>query len=210
MRLPGFQQCSGSVRARFSNPRPAAGVFSGDDRSMASAEPSLEGLFQAHRRGLAGAVRSVLGSGSEIAEILQEAFLRCWRSWQKDPRPQDPVAWIFVVTWNVAVDARRRQHRRPAAAALHEVIPMQPSTDTAPPQALERQEDLHRAQAAIERLADPEKQVFLLRVSGGLSFAAVASALAIPEGTAKTRMRSALQRLRRALGVATDAAATDG
>jgi RNA polymerase sigma-70 factor (ECF subfamily) len=172
---------------------------------MASAEPSLEGLFQAHRRGLAGAVRSVLGSGTEVAEILQEAFLRCWRSWQKDPRPQDPSAWIFVVTWNVAVDARRRQQRRPAAAALHEVIPMQPSTDTAPPQALERQEDLHRAQAAIERLADPEKQVFLLRVSGGLSFAAVADALAIPEGTAKTRMRSALQRLRRALGVAADA-----
>jgi RNA polymerase sigma-70 factor (ECF subfamily) len=171
---------------------------------MVSAEPSLEGLFQAHRQGLAGAVRSVLGSGTEVAEVLQDAFLRCWRTWQKDPRPADPVAWIFVVTWNVAVDARRRQQRRPAPAALHEVIPMQPSTDTAPPQALEQQEDLHRAQAAIERLADPEKQVFLLRVSGGLSFAAVASALAIPEGTAKTRMRTALQRLRRALGVAPD------
>jgi DNA-directed RNA polymerase specialized sigma24 family protein len=49
-------------------------------------------------------------------------------------------------------------------------------------------------------LSDVEQQVFLLRVSGELSFEAVANALAIPLGTAKTRMRSALQKLRQKLG----------
>ena len=186
---------------------------------MASAEPSLADLFQAHRQGLAGAVRGVLGSGADIAEILQDAFLRCWQNWQQGERPRDPVAWIFVVTWNVAVDCRRRQQRRPPPAALDEDLPMQATNENPPARALEQQEELQRAQAAIEALADAEKQVFLLRVSGGLTFAAVATALAIPEGTAKTRMRSALQRLRRSLGVpagltdargATDAHGTRG
>jgi len=173
---------------------------------MTDSEPTLEELFQAQRQGLAGAVRAVLGSSADCREVLQEAFLRCWPTWQRGERPRCPVAWIFVVTWNAAVDVRRRQRRRPASAALDEETLMQPVTETAPDRAIEQRDEIARAQRAIERLADPEKQVFLLRVSGGLSFAAVAAALEIPEGTAKTRMRSALQRLRRALGVAAEPA----
>jgi RNA polymerase sigma-70 factor (ECF subfamily) len=167
-------------------------------------DASLAELFQAQRQGLAGAVRGVLGGSADVREVLQDSFLRCWRSWQKGERPDDPVAWIFVVTWNTAVDARRRQRRRPEPMALDEEPIMQSTHETAPGRALETREEVARAQAAIERLADPEKQVFLLRVSGGLSFAAVATALSIPEGTAKTRMRTALQRLRKSLGVATE------
>lgn len=166
---------------------------------MASAGPELEDLFQAHRRGLLGSVRSVLGQRADAAELLQDAFLRCWRSWQRGDRPSDPVAWIFVVTWNVAVDARRRMNRHPQPTPIDEDQPMQSRTE-APGTAMERQEEVQRAQAAVERLGDHEKQVFLLRVSAGLSFPAVAAALSIPEGTAKTRMRSALERLRRSLG----------
>jgi RNA polymerase sigma-70 factor (ECF subfamily) len=164
-------------------------------------DPTLAELFQAQRQGLAGTVRSVLGASADVAEVLQDSFLRCWRSWQRGDRPADLVAWVFVVTWNVAVDQRRRRQRRPEPAALDEETIVHPTAATGPVRALEHQEDLQRAQRAIERLADPEKQVFLLRVAGGLSFAAVAEALAIPEGTAKTRMRAALQRLRWALGV---------
>lgn len=61
---------------------------------------------------------------------------------------------------------------------------------------LEGREWLGAARQAILRLSDPEKEVFLLRTSGGRSFAAIAAALDIPEGTAKTRMRTALKRLR--------------
>lgn len=166
---------------------------------MAGSETSLSELFQAHARGLAGAVRSVLGAGADVAEVLQDAFLRAFGGWQRGERPRDPVAWIFVVTWNTAIDHRRRQRRQPIAL---DELPMQPTVDTPPGEGLERQEELARAQRAIERLGDHEKQVFLLRTAGGLSFAAVAVALGIPEGTAKTRMRSALQRLRWALGAA--------
>jgi RNA polymerase sigma-70 factor (ECF subfamily) len=64
---------------------------------------------------------------------------------------------------------------------------------------LERREALTAARSAIHALSEPEKEVFLLRTSGGLTFEAAAEALGIPVGTAKTRMRAALGRLRAAL-----------
>ncbi len=168
---------------------------------MADADPTLTELFQAHRQGLAGAVRSVLGPSADVTELLQEAFLKCWRNWQLGTRPQDPVAWIFVVVWNVAIDARRSRQRRPIHETLDEDSTVAPVTHPSPQRALEQREDVALAQAAVAGLSDPEQQVFLLRVSGELSFEAVAHALAIPVGTAKTRMRSALHKLRQTLGV---------
>lgn len=169
---------------------------------MAAVEPPIHQWFQAHRQGLAGAVRSVLGPSADVAELLQDAFLKCWRSWQQGTRPTDPVAWIFVVTWNVAVDARRQRARRPSHESWNEDTMPLATTTPSPSHALEQREAVARAQAAIAGLSDPEQQVFLLRVAGELTFEAVAASLAIPVGTAKTRMRAALQKLRATLGVA--------
>ncbi len=167
---------------------------------MSAAEPPLPSLFQAHRQGLTGAVRSVLGPRAETTEVLQDAFLKCWRHWQRGERPADPVAWIFVVVWNTARDARRARDRRPVHETLDEDLNVPTTTDLSPPRALEAREAVAAAQAAVAGLGDAEQQVFLLRVSAGLSFEAAAAALGIPVGTAKTRMRSALQKLRRQLG----------
>ena len=170
---------------------------------MTAADTPLPELFQAHRQGLAGAVRSVLGPAADVPELLQTAFLKCWSKWQQGTRPVDPVAWIFVVTWNTAVDARRARQRRPQHEPLDEGTIVAPTLHPSPSHALEQREAVAEAQAAIARLSDPEQQVFLLRTAAELSFEAIANELAIPVGTAKTRMRSALHKLRTTLGVPT-------
>lgn len=171
---------------------------------MPDPEPTLAALFQTHRDGLAGAVRAVLGAGADVPEVLQDAFLRCWQAARRGASPADPVAWVFVVTWNVAVDARRKRQRRPAAVPLDEANPMHLQTHHAPFLAVERRDEVALAEAAIQALGDDEKQVFLLRTSGELTFEAVGAALGIPIGTAKTRMRSALHKLRQALAAGPD------
>ncbi len=70
------------------------------------------------------------------------------------------------------------------------------TTDPGPAAAVEADEALTAARAAIYGLEEDQKEVFLLRVSGELSFEAIAESLGIPVGTAKTRMRHALARLR--------------
>jgi RNA polymerase sigma factor (sigma-70 family) len=169
---------------------------------MPAADPTLNELFQAHRQGLAGSVRSVLGRDADVPELLQDAFLKCWRQWQQGERPRDPVAWIFVVTWNTALDARRRRHRRPGSEPYDEQTIVTTYTEPQPGHALEQREEVAAAEAAIADLSAPEQQVFLLRVAGEQTFEAIAAALVIPVGTAKTRMRAALAKLRTALGAA--------
>ena len=73
------------------------------------------------------------------------------------------------------------------------------SKDPGPSALLEQSETVAAARLAIHELQGNEKEVFLMRTSAGLSFAATATALGIPVGTAKTRMRAALIHLRRSL-----------
>jgi RNA polymerase sigma-70 factor (ECF subfamily) len=62
-------------------------------------------------------------------------------------------------------------------------------------------DDVGRVRREIQRLPEREREVFLLRENGGLSYAEIAGICGAPLGTVKTRMRSALARLRRALSV---------
>jgi len=79
-----FLGCRQSVRARRR--------LQHDDEPMTAQDPPLAELFQAHRQGLAGAVRGVLGRDAEVAEVLQDAFLKCWHGLQRGDLPRDPVA----------------------------------------------------------------------------------------------------------------------
>ena len=155
-------------------------------------------VFREHADGLAGAIRGILGSRADVTEVMQEAFLRAWQS--RERIPQDPVAWVFVICMNLAKDLRRKALRRGENISIDEVSPM-PSkqSESDPVHHTLTAEWLGNARAAIVKLNDREKEVFLLRVSAGRSYPAIADALDVPLGTVKTRMRSALQRLRQSL-----------
>ncbi len=92
----------------------------------------LADLFREHGDGLAGAVRGVLGH-ADTQEILQEAFLKALAALQGGFAPRHPVAWIFVITMNLARDQRRKEQRRNHGAgtgsrtvqALEDVNPME-------------------------------------------------------------------------------------
>ena len=68
--------------------------------------------------------------------------------------------------------------------------------------ALEDEESLRLLRSAISQLRTEEKEVFLLRQNGGLTYEQIAEIRQAPLGTVKTQMRSALMKLRRALAPA--------
>lgn len=169
----------------------------GEPKRTNPAAHDLSGLFREHAARLAGAVRGILGPRADVQEVLQEAFLRAWKALAGGASPRDRSAWVFVLTLNLARDLRREQARRGQGMKLDEVDGMKLIAKEQEPHALlEGLETLSAARAAILKLEEDVKEVFLLRVSGELSFEAIAEALAIPVGTAKTRMRTALRRLR--------------
>ena len=76
---------------------------------------------------------------------------------------------------------------------------MLPGRDEAPGRSVEDQETLDRLRLAITQLRQEEKEVFLLRQNGGLTYEQIAEVRRSPVGTVKTQMRAALQKLRKVL-----------
>jgi RNA polymerase sigma-70 factor (ECF subfamily) len=142
----------------------------------------------------------VLGNREDAQDIAQEAFLRCWRTQECLPEVQNLRAWIFRVGLNAAKDLQRSAWRRRVKPLLGaEVIPMVDAA--APPtQMLEDQEALQQLRQALLLLRPEEKEVFLLRQNGDLTYEQIAEVQKRPVGTVKTQMRSALQKLRKILG----------
>jgi RNA polymerase sigma-70 factor (ECF subfamily) len=76
---------------------------------------------------------------------------------------------------------------------------MIPSSEALPSEMMEEQEVLQRLRQAIMNLRPDEKEVFLLRQNGDLTYDQIAEIRGSPVGTIKTQMRSALQKLRKQL-----------
>ena len=131
-------------------------------------------------------------SGPETAEdIVQEVFLRVYRSVRSfDPSGSLP-AWIFTIASHLCVDQLRR---RPP-----QVRTRKPEPD--PADAAAHRESRDSLLQAIANLPETQKRVFLLREEAGLSFREIAELLQCPLGTALGRMHTALESLRKSLNV---------
>ncbi len=140
----------------------------------------------------------VLGNKDDAQDIAQEVFLRCWRAREELPEVHNLRAWIFRVGLNAARDMHRSAWKRRAKPLLGaELMPhlQQPS----PLHELEERESLEQLRAALLELRPEEKEVFLLRQNGELTYEQIAETFDRPVGTVKTQMRSALQKLRKVL-----------
>src|SRR5947209_11128012 len=140
----------------------------------------------------------LLGNKEDAQDIAQEVFLRCWRTQESLPDIQNLRAWIFRVGINAAKDLQRSAWRRRVKPLLGaDAMPM--VDNTPPAQTLEDQEALAQLRDALLHLRPEEKEVFLLRQNGELTYEQIAELQNRPVGTIKTQMRSALQKLRKAL-----------
>ena len=174
--------------------RPAAAAAT----EVASSGELLLRTFNDLRDELVSTLWFVLGNQEDARDCAQEAFLRCWRNQDTVPDVQNLRAWIFRVGLNVAKDLQRSAWRRKAKPLLGaEVMPIADMHD--PGQDVEERETLGRLRDALMHLRPEEKEVFLLRQNGDLTYEQIAELHARPVGTIKTQMRSALIKLRKVL-----------
>jgi RNA polymerase sigma factor (sigma-70 family) len=169
-----------------------AGMAAGD----ADAASAFVERFQRRVFGLA---TTILGDHRAAEDVAQEALLRAWRhAAVYDPRRGSVVTWLLTITRNLSIDAMRV--RRPLAIdpdALLGLAP--PATDRGPADSALVQSDVGRLREALGTLPAEQRRAIVLAGVVGLTAREVAEREAIPLGTAKTRIRTALQRLRTAL-----------
>ncbi len=192
-----------SAKAKSATGRPA-GRPTGQPVDQASAPAEALTLGQALLRTfndlrdeLVSTLWFLLGNRDDAQDAAQEAFLKCWRAQESLPAVQNLRAWIFRVGLNAAKDMQRSAwHRK--ARPLSEGENMLTGNDAAPGTALEQQETMTRLRKAIHALRQEEKEVFLLRQNGELTYEQIAEMRRSPVGTIKTQMRSALIKLKKA------------
>ena len=131
-------------------------------------------------------------AGPEVADdIVQEVFLRVYRSIRTFDPSGSLASWIFTIANNLCVDHLRK---RPPADRTRQPQP-------GPPQLAEGREVRDALRRAVASLPEGQKQVFHLREEAGLSFREIAELLGCPLGTALGRMHAAMATLRKALNV---------
>jgi RNA polymerase sigma-70 factor (ECF subfamily) len=135
----------------------------------------------------------------QLAEdIAQQTFERAWRHAQiYDPRRGSVTTWLTTIAHNLAVDAVRSRRTEPMAPEdLDSVIGVVTET---PEQWALADEASSQLRAAVGRL--PREQARALVMAGiyGMTAQQIAEAERIPLGTAKTRIRAAMAKLRTTL-----------
>lgn len=162
------------------------------------ADHPLVAAFNDLRDELISTLVYLLGNRDDALDAAQEAFLKCWRARETLPGVHNLRAWIFRVGMNTARDLQRSAWSRRVKPLVGEEL-MLTSRDDAPELALEDQEALDRLRKALADLRQEEKEVFLLRQNGNLTYEQIAEIRRAPVGTVKTQMRSALIKLRKVL-----------
>jgi RNA polymerase sigma-70 factor (ECF subfamily) len=167
-----------------------ARVRRGDQRAFAE-------LYERHRRAVFSFLRHLTGARETAEDLLQEAFLRVWRS-RGDYRASGQLrSWVLTIARHLAVDRFRRQGLawEDDAAALETVA----SADM-PNRRAEARDEIARLQRALAQLPPAQREVILLNRLAGLDAGEIARITASTPGAVRVQLHRALHRLRALLG----------
>lgn len=171
-------------------------------RSARGDEEAFAELYDAVAPRLHGLALRVLRNPSLAEEVTQEALVEVWRqSARFDPAKGSPLAWMLTITHRQAVDRVRSvvasTRREEVHAATREDPPYDVTADSAAANL-----EAERVRRALRGLTEAQRSAVELAFLGGYTHTEVARLLDLPLGTAKTRIRDGLIRLRDTLGVA--------
>lgn len=159
---------------------------------LRSRDPAaLHAAIRAHGAVVNGMARRVTRDANLAEEIAQDCFVALWeRSDRIDTRKGSIRSWLLTVARNKAVDRVRKEER------------MLPTTSRIDNGVADPGPDLEEAQVvrdALATLTALQREALFLAYFQGFTYREVAHVLGVSEGTAKTRLRDGLHRLRRVM-----------
>ncbi|SHM96584.1 ECF RNA polymerase sigma factor SigK [Actinacidiphila paucisporea] len=183
-------------------PEPRSGALEALlDRVSRGDQKAFERLYAAVAGSVVGLARRVLRDPAQSEEVAQEVMIEVWRCAARfDARQGSAMAWIMTMTHRRAVDRVRsaqasadRDHR----AGLREHTP---AFDEVSEQ-VERRLEREQVRRCLAQLTDLQHESVTLAYYRGFTYQETADLLGVALGTAKTRLRDGLIRLRDCMGV---------
>ena len=160
---------------------------------------AVEELYARYAGSLYSLAYQVTRSEGFAQDVVQEVFIALWRDAARfDPAKGAVSPWLFSLARHKAIDLVRREQnvRKRTADVDLELREADDDVDNEAWMGIRRD----RLLAAMEHLTPMHREVIGLAFFDGLTHVEVADRLGIPLGTAKTRIRTALLRLRDMLG----------
>src|SRR5215203_4892479 len=166
-------------------------------------EVALSKLYDRYSRTVFGVGLKILGDRSMAEELVQEVFLKVWRSSGTfDPSRGSFSTWLYRVTRSVALDLYRKRARRVRPVSDGDPYVGSARDSSAGPQELVDESWLSwRVSRALEVLDASHREVIDLAYFGGLSQREISERTGVPLGTVKSRTASAFERLRGELAI---------
>ena len=149
--------------------------------------------FQRQVFGLAYTLARDPGAADDIA---QRTFERVWRhAGSYDARRGSVRTWVLTICRRLAIDQSRLRRAEPTDPSPL-LLMLQPSPDARPEELAEHSDEVSRVRVELAGLSEPIRRAVLLATLGGYTMSEIAVIEQVPLGTAKTRVRSGLLRLR--------------
>ncbi len=162
-------------------------------------QEAFERLYAATRAKLYGVVLRILRRTDLADEVMQEAYLKIWRSaGEFDPRIATPITWMVAIARNRALDLVRKKKE---ASIEDEPGAMEaPSEEAHPLDRHEMTDELRRLLACLGDLEADRRRLVLLAYYSGWSREQLAAKFDTPVNTVKTWLRRSLIQIRECLG----------
>lgn len=193
--MPVYPKGEGRVNGRTEGP-----LFVREEQQLvegllAGNEDAVRTLYARFARPIFTMGLRLLGSAEAAEELTQDVFLTAWRKAARFDSARGRLStWLMTIAHNLAVDRLRRETgvTRPTLVLVDEVPEVAGASE---------EEFLIERDAAIralESLSRAERTLLARAYFGGLTAREIAEADGIPLGTVKTRLRTALIKVRRA------------
>jgi RNA polymerase sigma-70 factor (ECF subfamily) len=155
-------------------------------------------VYDEHQRSVYAAALRVLGDHTQALDVVQDVFLRLWRRPEAfDAARADVGTYLRMMARSRAVDVwREGQARGRMSDRLKLVVGDDPPRDERPEALLERANSREEVRAALRTLPPAQREALVLAYWGGMTAEQIARRERIPLGTAKSRIRLGLAKLR--------------
>lgn len=167
---------------------------------------AFEVLVHRHRGGVFNFLLRLSGNRQRAEDLLQETWLKVIRSASGYETRARFTTWLYTIARNLCMDALRKESYRRAdsldAAPSEDGAPLGerlPSGAALPDRGAHNAALRPLIERALSSLPPEQREVFLLREYHGVPFKEIAQVTGVPENTVKSRMRYALESLRRRL-----------
>ena len=166
------------------------------ERVVAQDETALAALYDRYSGMVCSVLNRILRDTAAAEEILQDIFFQIWRNAaQFDPARGSLPGWLVVAARNRAISRLRRKGPSDGEELVENdiILPLNLETQAAQNQLM------GRVKGALDGLPKEQRETVELAYFEGLTHSEIAARTGDPLGTVKTRLRSAVESLKKKL-----------